>query len=195
MLRDEAEDGRKFDRATIYRVCKKYPASREDELFQWHRMAEYSLPWEASPFLLQVLYLYLRHESQLYEEHPGIERPKPPRGHGPTVREMLWCWRVHCAMPDLPPGTVIGWAGQLTNADIAQNVFGDPYDWTGVQALLAYKPWENKERRREYAEDIKGGIIPPALEPDMSGEFPPSIPMYPVDFEEEEASNHEAQRE
>jgi hypothetical protein len=54
-LSDESEDGRKFDRATIYRVCKNMPVSPLDAAFEWHKLEEHGIPWEASSFIMEML--------------------------------------------------------------------------------------------------------------------------------------------
>jgi hypothetical protein len=54
-LSREAEDRRKFDRATICRVCKNMPVSPLDTAFEWHKLEEYGIPWEASGFIMDML--------------------------------------------------------------------------------------------------------------------------------------------
>ena len=53
-LSKDADDGRKFDRATILRVCRSMPDSPLEQPFEWHRLEEYGLPWEASGYLLKM---------------------------------------------------------------------------------------------------------------------------------------------
>ena len=54
ILSQEAEDGRKFDRATVYRVCRSIPNLPLDQPFEWHRLDEYTLPWEAGGYILDM---------------------------------------------------------------------------------------------------------------------------------------------
>jgi hypothetical protein len=41
-------------RSTIYRARKNVPNSPLDEPFQWHKLEQYGIPWEASGYLLTL---------------------------------------------------------------------------------------------------------------------------------------------
>ena len=159
MLSEEAEDGRRFDRATIYRVARAMPPTPKDDPFQWHLVEEYGLPWEASRFVLDVFLHYRRQESRFHTDHPDVQRP-PNYNCGPSVREVLWCWRVHLALPEEPIEHVAGWADDLALRELARDVFADPFDIAGIEAWFAYRPWIDEEHQREYDQDVGSGIIP-----------------------------------
>lgn len=78
--------------STVERWCKRLrqSATPQDKLmnspFQWERMAEVGLPWEAGEWLMQH-----------YSRTP-ILLLNPIY---PTFNYMVWCWRVHCTFPEL----------------------------------------------------------------------------------------------
>ena len=66
ILSKDADDGRKFNRATILRVCRSMPDSPSDQPFEWHRLEEYVLPWEASEYLLKMACFIQDFEASLF---------------------------------------------------------------------------------------------------------------------------------
>ena len=133
-----------------------------DSPFQWHRLAEYGLPWEASAFLLEVFRLHRRRESDLYAGYPTVERPP---FYGPTAREARWCWRIHQALPDVPVDYVVNIADEIWQRDLASNLLGLPFDIDGIVAEWAYRPGDSVERRQEYDHDVAVRVIPTRPEP------------------------------
>ena len=122
-----------------------------DESFAWHRMPEYqekgwSLPWEASEFLLRMWRRIW--DGDRWEE----------LGH-PSVREAVWWWRVHLAAPDLELRKVEIWARRFALRELSQILFGDPSDVEDIYQALAYRDWESDDQRKIYERAISAGRI------------------------------------
>jgi hypothetical protein len=159
MLSQEAEDGRKFDRATIYRVRRSMPRSPADEPFQWHRLEEYGLPWEASSYLLELLVTL--NESP---ESPFLTDLFPREGV-PTVRTARWVWRTHLAVPDQDVLNVWLLAQRFAQRELFHEVLGVPFYVADLEAQLAYRPWEgwpeDLSMYNRYLAAVQEGRIPP----------------------------------
>ena len=61
-----------------------------DVPFEYHRMQEYGLPWEASRYVLRLWAFVTSMWPIFYKSAPR-----------PTFREVRWWWRVHLAVPEL----------------------------------------------------------------------------------------------
>ena len=96
MLSNDAEDGRKFDRSTIYRVCQSMPSLPVDEPFELIDLEEYGIPWEASAYLLEMWAFAQEHS--YFPEIPKYVVWQIPKE---SFRQARWWWRVHLAAPDL----------------------------------------------------------------------------------------------
>jgi hypothetical protein len=123
-----------------------------DAPFEWHRMAEYDLPWEASSFLLEMWWWVLEN---LYPKH----------GERPTVRSVRWWWRVHQAAPDVRHYIDVWFlAQQFANRELVHEVLGEPLDLADLEARLAYKPWqgfpEDQSRGEAYWAALEENRIP-----------------------------------
>lgn len=162
ILSDEADDGWKFDRATIYRACKAMPDLPIDNPFEWHRLEEYGLPWEASAYLLQVWshrIEYWRGTDRLIDE----ERPEEDPNHsdGPlTARRARWCWRIHLADPELNVDGVLSLSAAFESRDLVHELLNVPLELKDLEVLLAYKPWANEERLEAYRSALIEKRIP-----------------------------------
>ena len=128
--------------------------------FEWHRLEEYGLPWEASGYLTEMW-------SWANEFWAVVaillNKPKPAL---PTVRQARWWWRVHLALPEVENKLDIYlWAGDFVRYELFKDVLGEAVDLAGLDAILAYKPWESLEKKGLYWLALNDGRIP----------FPPNI--------------------
>ena len=155
ILGDEAEDGRRFDRATIHRAVKNMPQLALDEPFEWHRLNEYGLPWEASGFLLEM-WAYVKELSADLKWALDYSAPLPP----PTVRQAHWWWRVHQAAPDQDKVFIQLWAEALWQCELHKDVLGKTVDVSDIEAYLAYRPWVSKKHEVDYDQAVQDGRIP-----------------------------------
>lgn len=151
-LSQEAEDGRQFDRATIYRACRAMPRSHLDEPFQWHRLEEYGLPWEASSYLLTMW-----RDGQEGKLLPTKKRYVMPP---PSVREVRWWWRIHLADPDTDMRGVWATAQQFVARELLHALLDKTVDMSDLMAYLAYRPWTDGEHLSTYLRAVKEGRIP-----------------------------------
>ena len=133
-----------------------------DSPFEWHRMEEYGLPWEAGGFLLDLAMVLS--ETWIGQANPGSSSL-------PTVRQARWWWRVHQAAPDVVhTGTEFGWAVGKINLillaerfvwrEMAHDVLGEPLEMDDLEAHLKHRPWESEERRAVYLSAVEQGQIP-----------------------------------
>ena len=147
-----------------------------DAPYEWHRMDRYGLPWEASGYLIKMLYINeMRRSSDRAaairnrEVNPTATVIITPQL---TFREALWCWRVHLALPDV--GTVVGvqddvWflAKQFASREIFADVLAEPLYMADLESLLVYKPWldfhREEVRHQAYHRAVEEGAIPPLL--------------------------------
>ena len=148
---------------TIQRMVKEIRGNLGplDRPFQWHRMGEWGLPWEASEFILGM-WAYAKELSADLEWSLQYSVPLPP----PSVRLVHWWWRVHQAAPDETRFFVWMWGRELWRCDLYKDILGKPADPSGIEAYLAYKPWQNPKQQDIYDRAIKRGTIsplPPAL--------------------------------
>lgn len=123
-----------------------------DAPFEWHRMMEYALPWEASGFLLEMWWWVLEN---LY----------PKYGEKPTVRSVRWWWRVHQAAPNLSKHLDVWFLAQrFANRELLHEVLGQPLEMADLEAHLAYKPWqgfpEDQSRGEAYWAALEENRIP-----------------------------------
>ena len=127
-----------------------------DSPFEWHRLEEYGLPWEASAYLLEM-WAFVQ-ENEIYEAR-GFTIPPP------TIRQVRWWWRVHLAVPELDMADVWVLAQRFAFRELAHEVLGQPSGMADLEAHLAYKPWEgwpdSTEKLERYHRAIEEGRIPP----------------------------------
>ena len=134
--------------------------------FQWHKLEEFGLPWEASSFLLEMWVFVLKRQS-LVERAVGTQArigTGPPIGvppmPAPTVREARWWWRVHLAAPDLSNAKVWNLGNTFSLCEMAHHVLGRPSELGDLEAYLAYRPWTSDQAQKEYQRAIEAGHIP-----------------------------------
>ena len=129
-----------------------------DSPFEWHRMEEYGLPWEASSWLLEQWRWVTRGVTEL---------PLP------TVREVRWWWRIHQAVPEIrthtkEPQWLTRWhidtvqmASAFVARELAHELLGEPMVMDDLEALIALRPWESEELEKFYRMQLDLRIIPP----------------------------------
>ena len=144
-----------------------------DSPFQWNLMEKYGLPWEAGKLVMDILFvLEIWRVGQ--RERAELNRREYPRSEiivTPylSVREALWCWRVHLASPEI--GTLVGDRGdiyylalQFSAREVAADILKKPFDVADLEALLVYKPWVDvgaeERRHRAYHNAVEQGTIP-----------------------------------
>ena len=138
-------------RGSIAKYTKEYDGlSQEkknlDNAFQWNRLVEYGLPWEAGDYLLGM-WQEVRELWAMLSKF-GYYRGEERR---PSVREAVWWWRVHLAVPEMEVKmNVYGWAEMCVRLELYQDVLGKTADFSGVEAYLAYKPWVDEARLNIY---------------------------------------------
>ena len=126
-----------------------------DSPFEWHRLREYELPWDASEFLLQM-WAYYRELTRDLEWALKYSGPQPV----PTVRQAHWWWRVHQAAPAQDNGFVYIWSDQLWKCELSRDVLGKHVDISGIDAYLAYRPWMSEKNQIDYDQAESDGRIP-----------------------------------
>jgi hypothetical protein len=206
---DPPEGGRKGPTETYQHLCSlKEFKGREDEIgsekrvgrlindllekvtpkdspFEWHRMEEFGLPWEASGFIMQMLGEAYRAMprgvsvvtgnsliTEILTEDRNREGPAWPNFFPPvfisfpTFREVIWWWRVREAAPEIAQqvGVLsdIRWlADFFTLREIAHELFNLPLVTADLEACLALKPWLSEDRHSDYHEMVDFEVVLP----------------------------------
>ena len=153
MLSEEATDKRRFDRATVYRACKKLPAAPEDERYEWQLMEECGLPDEASSFILEML-------SWVREGGGDLDLDQLPEIARPTIRTVRWWWRVHMAAPGLDLRGVYTNAEQFAVNERVKEVLDWEVEMEGLWWYLCYTPWASPDHYARYKLALEEGRIP-----------------------------------
>lgn len=124
--------------------------------FEWHRLEEYSLPWEASAYLLEMWAFFTAGRVYI-----AVTPPQPV----PTVREVRWWWRVHLAVPNLDFLNVWFLAERFALRELAHELLDAPLDVADLETHLAWRPWEgwpeDTSRLERYRSAVQNGQIPP----------------------------------
>lgn len=151
-----------------------------DSPFEWHRMEEYGLPWEASRWLLEVWGVVIRGRT---------ERPFP------TLREARWWWRIHQAVPRIQTDTpepewlkelapegvpwvyfdTVAMARAFVARELAHELLGEPMVMDDLEALIALRPWENRVLEESYRREVDLGTIPPVRPNPLKIPIPPGL--------------------
>ena len=142
-------------RNTIAKYTREYdilplPKKNLDKPFEWHLMEEYGLPWEASPFLLEMWASFLG-----WGKYFPISNP--------SVREIRWWWRIHLAAPELDKEFIWRIAQWFLARELVQVLLNVPLELADLEAFLAYKPWV-EANREAYERAISHDMIP-AIQP------------------------------
>ena len=125
-----------------------------DNPFEWHRLKEYGLPWEAGGYLMEMWAWAREFWSDLAET---LGEPEPPPT---TVREFRWWWRVASLVPKVSKFDVYVWAQAFVWQELLKEVLGEPVNLAGLEAYLAYRPWEGAEKLSAYNDAIAKKRIP-----------------------------------
>ena len=153
-LREEFE--RPVSTRTVATWVKEFKVQVEetglnlDAPFEWHRLEEYGLPWEASDYLLEILWL---HQNGKIVRSPSAPAPTP------SVRQVRWWWRIHKAVPTIGKRDTWFLALRFMLRELAHDVLNLPLDVADLEAHLAYKPWD-EDRREIYNKAVEDGRIP-----------------------------------
>ena len=102
-----------------------------DQPFEWHRI-EY------------ILELWYQTREEFREAAIASGNDPDPE---PTVRDVIWWWRVHQAAPSLHDVEVYFYSRDIVVEEIYQLLYGGQDNLRGLWRRLAYKPWLSDERR------------------------------------------------
>lgn len=115
--------------------------TRLDSLFDPGKVHEYIKDALLSP---EVAGYALNLWTWGYHEAPHVSRTEY---RVLTIRQALWCWRIHQVAPDAPAGVVVRHSLAFTRWEIFKDVLGVTYSdfepekiWLG----LAWKSWDTK---------------------------------------------------
>jgi hypothetical protein len=142
---------------TVNNWVKKFKRLPEDDVmldspFEWHRLNDADIPWDASDYLLKMWRLHSMGAFQVSK----IETKSPT-----TFREARWWWRVHLAVPSLGFYDVWAFAEHFTLRELAHLLQAEKLDFRDLEAYLSYRPWEGEKQHKTYRADIEKGSIPP----------------------------------
>ncbi|MDA0735349.1 MAG: hypothetical protein O3A93_11645 [Chloroflexi bacterium] len=153
-LRQEFGDDNSVSSRTIATWVRNFKLKTNtlDVPFEWHRMDEYAIPWEAGEYLLELWRRFK--ESQISE---NIQ---------PTVRQVRWWWRVHNTNEHLEPVALFEISQRFVARELAHHVLGEPQDMTDLEGWLAYRGWEmgarsNPTGGQRFNWAVENGIVPP----------------------------------
>ena len=125
-----------------------------DAPFEYHRMGEYGLPWEAGGYLMEMWAWAREFWADLAEKLGDTEPPHP------TVRRACWWWRVHSLVPEESMFDVYIWAQAFSWRELRHDVLDETVDMTGLSAYLAYRPWESAGKRFAYVQAVGHQRVP-----------------------------------
>lgn len=121
-----------------------------DKEFEWHKLEDYDLPWEACSFLLPMW-------SWVKESGPF-----PTRGFhfpSPSAREVRWWWRIHLVDLELDYMWVWTIAQWFVARELIHDLLDGPLELADLEAYLAYRPWR-KDNLAIYRRAVEDGRIP-----------------------------------
>ena len=123
-----------------------------DDRFEWHRMDEYGLPWDASSFLM-TMWSWARESGPFAYKNEDFHFPFP------SVREVKWWWRIHLVEASLTHKWVWTITQWFVARELLHDLLGKPIEMEDLEAYLAYKPW-NKENLAVYRDAVSHGRVP-----------------------------------
>ena len=130
-----------------------------DDAFEWHRLEEYGLPWEAGEYLLKMSRYIQDFFVGLFRRfHSSQPTPK----FRPTVRQARWWWRIHLAVSDEKADYlyVYRWAEEYVRQEVYKDVLGRDMDTSAEDAFLTYRAAFGPDFEVRYREAVDDGRIP-----------------------------------
>ena len=156
---------------------KKLPplADALDRGYKWSDFGG-DLPWKAADYVNTMAeYVRLRYMDNVRQAH--IRNPKKVmrrieteaeaimRGEAthkyPTVREVMWWWRVHLSAPDLRRQEVYTIAQLIVDRSTLELLRGEPGTVEDIQSFLALKPWKSNQNLARYWTAVNQGLVKP----------------------------------
>jgi hypothetical protein len=133
-------------------------ARAKDNPFHWHRLEEYTLPWEAGAYLVQMW-------SFVQEHGPFPTIPSHVEMDSglltATVRQARWWWQVHLAAPDISLLDAYWLAQRFSFRELTHDILGVPFEVDDLEAVLAYRPWTGPRANKRYVDAINSKRIQP----------------------------------
>jgi len=141
---------------TIDNWHAKYKIAAEDmkELdkpFHWEKMHKYRIPWDTTPFMLEM-WRFLVEGGRYLNKSVHVTNP-------PTARQLRWSWRVHMACPELGQYDAFWISQRFVRRDIFNHVYDMKIEFDDLQAYLSYKPWTSKEGLSCYLKAVDEGKV------------------------------------
>lgn len=120
----------------------------KDEPFEWHRMDQYEIPWEAGSVVMELVGRFSK--SRRPEQISGFFEStmaanftlsaQPTRSGQvfprPTARQVIWFWRVRQVLPVQSVVVVELLADRFAFAELGQDIWGQPMQVEGLEKLL-----------------------------------------------------------
>lgn len=126
--------------------------------FEWHRLEEFGLPWEASGYLLSI-WAYFQDDMKDHWKLPWL-----------SVRQAHWWWKVHLTDSGIGTEDAFWLAQRFVIREQIRDVLGYKLELGDLEAHLAYRPWAGEENRNRYLEAVKDGRILSMPKPLAAGE-------------------------
>ena len=126
--------------------------------FDWHRLEDARLPWDASAWVLKCKRWFEVFRIPVARAS-GLDTQWPPFSN----RWALWCWRIHLAAPGLGPFPILHIAAEYTIAEQAFDLLPErpPTRLSGWDSVLEYQPWQSRTAHRVYLEALRLGLVQP----------------------------------
>lgn len=189
----------------VIREWEKQPEEvrRREFPFEWHRLEDARIPWEASSWILCCQEARLAGQldavalDRREKERIAVELGINPAsivwhvvGAVFTNRLATWYWRIHWAAPDLGPKDVQPLALLCAAQERMKDIVGTPMDITMLEEWLILRP--DKERRsngfagawRRYWDAVDLGLVkhPIPKTPEEAVEYVTTMLRHQIDL-------------
>ena len=124
-----------------------------DVPFEWHRMKEYGLPYEAGAYMLRMRVFVLEGKDRFYIEGPHHRRSKSVF----SFRLAKWCWWVRQAAPDLCMFDVSWLANSCSFRELARDLTEQPFNLDDIMDYFGFRPWISENHHARYTKVVKSG--------------------------------------
>ena len=141
-----------------------------DVPFEWHRMKEYGLPYEAGAYLLRMRVFVRDGKDRFFMTGPVDQGRRPEF----SFRLAKWCWWVRQAAPDLCMLDISWLANSCSFRELAHDLTGHPFHLDDMMDYLGFRPWVGQQQYARYMEVVKSNKD---VHPDPPGK-------HPLDFDE-----------